>query len=49
MQTPLARTPKKLPELVIKRKPASIYDSQFEDWESVGYDADPSIKADVAI
>ena len=49
IQTQLARTPKKLPELVIKRKPASIYDYKFEDFEIVGYDADPSIKADVAI
>lgn len=49
IQTQLARTPKKLPELVIKRKPASIYDYTFEDFEIVGYDADPSIKADVAI
>ncbi len=49
IQTQLARTPKKLPELVIKRKPASIYDYKFEDFEIVGYDADPSIKAEVAI
>lgn len=49
IRTQLARTPKKLPELVIKRKPASIYDYRFEDFEIVGYDADPSIKADVAI
>lgn len=49
IRTQLARTPKKLPELVIKRKPASIYDYTFEDFEIVGYDADPSIKADVAI
>ena len=49
IQTQLARTPKKLPELVIKRKPESIYDYKFEDFEIVGYDADPSIKADVAI
>lgn len=49
IRTQLARTPKKLPELVIKRKPASIYDYKFEDFEIVGYDADPSIKAEVAI
>ena len=49
IRTQLARTPKKLPELVIKRKPESIYDYKFEDFEIVGYDADPSIKADVAI
>ncbi|MFO2462005.1 thymidylate synthase [Pseudomonas sp. 15FMM2] len=49
IQTQLGRMPKKLPELVIKRKPESIYDYKFEDFEIVGYDADPSIKADVAI
>jgi len=49
IRTQLARTPKKLPELVIKRKPESIYDYKFEDFEIVGYEADPSIKADVAI
>lgn len=49
IQTQLARTPKALPKLVIKRKPESIYDYKFEDFEIVGYDADPSIKADVAI
>ncbi|QAX81444.1 thymidylate synthase [Candidatus Pseudomonas adelgestsugas] len=47
--TQLARTPKKLPELVINRKPASIYDYKFEDFAIVGYDADPSIKANVAM
>lgn len=49
IQTQLTREPRKLPELVIKRKPASIYDYRFEDFEIVGYDAYPSIKADVAI
>lgn len=45
----LSRTPKKLPELVIKRKPASIYDYKFEDFEVTNYDADPTIKAPIAI
>ncbi|WP_062379332.1 thymidylate synthase [Pseudomonas abietaniphila] len=47
--TQLTRTPKKLPQLKINRRPESIYDYRFEDFEIVGYDADPSIKAPVAV
>lgn len=47
--TQLARTPKALPKLVIKRKPNSIFDYQYEDFEIEGYDPDPAIKAPVAI
>ncbi|WP_163032446.1 thymidylate synthase, partial [Pseudomonas viridiflava] len=49
IDTQLARVPKKLPRLKINRKPKSIYDYKFEDFEIVGYEADPSIKAPVAI
>ena len=49
IQTQLSRTPKKLPELLINSRPASIYGYKFEDFEVVGYDAYPSIQADVAI
>ncbi|AXH59468.1 thymidylate synthase [Pseudomonas amygdali] len=45
----LSRTPRKLPELKILRKPDSIYDYRFEDFEIVGYDPYPSIKAPVAV
>lgn len=45
----LTRTPRSLPQLVIKRKPDSIFDYQFEDFEIVGYDPYPAIKAPVAI
>lgn len=45
----LERTPKALPTLNIKRKPDSIFDYKFEDFEIVGYVADPSIKFDVAV
>jgi len=47
--TQLTRTPRQLPQLNIKRRPDSIYDYRFEDFEIVGYDADPSIKAPVAV
>ncbi len=45
----LTRTPRALPKLVIKRQPASIFDFQFEDFEIVGYEADPTIKAPIAV
>jgi thymidylate synthase len=45
----LTRKPKPLPQLVIKRDVTSIDDFQFEDFEIVGYDPDPSIKAPVAV
>jgi thymidylate synthase len=45
----LTRTPKKLPELIIKRRPLSIYDYNFEDFEVVDYDAYPTIKAPISV
>jgi thymidylate synthase len=38
-----------LPQLVIERKPASLFDYAFEDFEIVGYECHPHIKAPVAI
>jgi thymidylate synthase len=45
----LTREPKTLPTLHIKRKPDSILDYQFEDFEFIGYDPLPGIKAPIAI
>ena len=45
----LTRTPKTLPKLMIKREVPSIFDFEFEDFEIVGYEADPSIKAPIAV
>ncbi len=45
----LQRTPKPLPRLVIKRRPASLFDYRFEDFELQGYEAHPSIKAPIAV
>lgn len=45
----LTREPRKLPKLNILRKPDSIYDYKFEDFEVVGYDPHPAIKAPIAI
>ena len=45
----LSRTPYPLPSLKINRKPESIFDYQFEDFDIVGYQSHPHIKAAVAI
>jgi len=45
----LSRTPMALPQLTIKRKPASIFDYQFDDFEIVNYVSHPHIKAPVAV
>ncbi|GAB5412742.1 MAG: thymidylate synthase [Congregibacter sp.] len=47
--TQLAREPRALPELHILRKPPSIYDYRFEDFELRGYDPHPHIAAPVAV
>ncbi|BCV33489.1 MULTISPECIES: thymidylate synthase [Shewanella] len=45
----LSREPKPLPQMKITRKPESIFDYRFEDFELSGYDPHPHIKAPVAI
>ncbi len=45
----LSRTPFPYPRLVIHRQPESIFGYQFEDFEILGYQAHPHIKAPVAI
>jgi thymidylate synthase len=45
----LKRAPKPLSKLVIKRRPASIFDYRFEDFEIAGYESHPAIKAPVAV
>jgi thymidylate synthase len=45
----LSREPRPLPELVLLRKPESIYDYRFEDFELRGYDPHPHIPAPVAV
>jgi len=45
----LSRTPFPLPNLKIKRKPESVFDYRFEDFEILGYQSHPHIKAEVAI
>jgi len=38
-----------LPQLNIKRRPDSIFDYTFDDFEIVGYQAHPHIPAPVAV
>ncbi len=45
----LAREPRPLPRLNILRRPVSIYDYRFEDFELLGYDPHPHIAAPVAV
>jgi thymidylate synthase len=49
VQLQLSREPRPYPQLVIKRRPASIFDYAYEDFEIQGYDPHPAIKAPVAI
>ncbi len=45
----LQREPRPLPRLRMRRKPASIFEYQFEDFELEGYDPHPPIKFPVAV
>lgn len=45
----LTRTPRPLPTLVIKRKPDSLFNYRFEDFEITGYDPHPHIAAPIAV
>jgi thymidylate synthase len=45
----LAREPRPQPTMILARRPASIFDYRYEDFELVGYDPHPAIKAPVAV
>ena len=45
----LSREPRSLPRLKILRRPDSIYDYRFEDFELLDYDPHPNIAAPVAV
>jgi len=49
VNTQLARTPYALPTLSIKRKPASIFEYKFEDFEIVNYQCHSGIAAPIAV
>ncbi len=45
----LSREPLPLPRLAIKRRPESIFDYKYEDFEILNYESHPHIKAAVAV
>jgi len=45
----LSREPYPYPSLKIRRKPASIFDYEYDDFEVIGYQHHPAIKAPVAV
>ena len=45
----LSRTPRSLPRMHLRRRPESIFDFRYEDFELVGYDPHPAISAPVAV
>lgn len=49
MEEQLQREPLALPRLAIKRRPGSIFDYKFEDFEILNYESHPHIKAAVAV
>jgi thymidylate synthase len=49
VRTQLERKPYALPQLHIKRKPATLFDYEFEDFEIQNYEHYPAIKAPVAV
>jgi thymidylate synthase len=48
-RTQLEREPFALPTLAIKRRPPTIFDYRFEDFEILNYQSHPAIKAPVAV
>jgi thymidylate synthase len=45
----LAREPRPLPTMLVARRPASVFEFTHDDFELVGYDPHPAIKAPVAV
>lgn len=48
-QLQLQRTPLALPTLNLKRKPASLFEYQYDDFEFINYQSHPAIKAPIAV
>ena len=48
-RTQLERKPLPLPQLLIKRKPATLFEYQFDDFEFQNYQSHPAIKAPIAV
>jgi len=45
----LSRAPLPLPRLRLRRRPASLFDYAFEDFEILGYSSHDAIKAPIAV
>ncbi|MDE2091844.1 MAG: thymidylate synthase [Gammaproteobacteria bacterium] len=45
----LSRKPHDLPKLLIKRKPPSLFDYEYDDFEITGYQSHTAIKAPIAV
>jgi thymidylate synthase len=45
----LSRAPRPLPQLVLKRRPPSLFEYRYEDFEIIGYDPHPPIKFAVSV
>jgi len=48
-RTQLTREPFALPQLAIKRRPDSIFEYEFDDFEILNYQSHPGIKAPIAV
>lgn len=48
-RTQLSRSPRPLPQLRLRRTAEHIWDYEYEDFELVGYDPHPPIRAEVAV
>lgn len=49
VKTQLSRKPLPLPQLIIKRKPNSLFEYEYEDFEVVNYQCHPGIRAPIAV
>jgi thymidylate synthase len=49
VRTQLAREPFPLPKLVIRRRPDSLFDYRYDDFEIAGYQSHPGIRAPIAV
>lgn len=45
----LSREPRPLPQMILNQKIKNIFDFKFEDFELIGYDPHPQIKAQVSV
>ena len=48
-RTQLDREPHPPPRLAIRRRPETLFEYRYEDFEIIGYQAHPAIRAPVAI